>query len=133
MSHLFCTYCCKEKRDDTGQLPAIDRYLSERIRYVYQLALESEAEFRILSGKYGLLRGSDEIPYYDHLLRVGEVEAMTTIVSSQLKNAGVKRLRCFSAPLALEPQVKPYIEVLTSACGAERIEFEITHLESPYN
>jgi len=132
MSVSFCTYCSKEKRRDEELLAATDRYISQRIQYVHQLALENDAEFLILSGKYGLLKGSDELPYYDQLLGADEVEKMTKIVQSQLESAGVKHLKCFSASPATQPAVKPYIDVLTNACGAEQIVFEITCLEPPY-
>jgi len=132
MSLAYCTYCSKEKREDKSQLPSIDRYISQRIKHVHQLALEHDADFLILSGKYGLLKGSAEIPYYDHLLSTDEVEDMTKLVSSQLRNAEVKRLKCFSASPELQPSLRPYVDVLIKACVAEHIVFEITCLEPPY-
>ncbi len=70
---IFCTYCSAKKDRSQGELPAIQRYRSHRIKSVYIAAVSLGLKFLILSGEYVILEPSDPIPYYDHLLQSSEV------------------------------------------------------------
>lgn len=61
--------CSKEKADTPGLIPAIERYKG-RVFRVLQLARGSSSvlnrtDIFILSGKYGLIRDSEPIVFYD--------------------------------------------------------------------
>ncbi len=116
MSKVLCTYCSAEKNPAEEPLPAIDRYVSERIDSVFQQAKESENQMMILSGKFGLLRPGDPIPWYDHLLLPDEVEVMIEIVAGQIKAYGITELEYHTAPLNIAPLVKPYYDTIRMAC-----------------
>ena len=59
---IVCTICSAENRADEELQPAVDRYLSERIRWVHAESRRLERPFVILSGKYGLLGPDERIP-----------------------------------------------------------------------
>lgn len=112
---VFCTYCSAKKDRSQGELPAIERYRSHRIRSVYIAAMSLGLQFLILSGKYGILEPSDPIPYYDHLLQCSEVMEHSEQVAVQLKALGVKDLVFFARSFSDDENVKPYFECIKAA------------------
>ena len=94
----YCTICSAGKREDPEDLPAIERYTSPRIKKVYELAKKDGAFYFILSGQYGPLLPTDEIPYYDHLLRPDEIRAMGCEVGLFLEENGITELVLFLPP-----------------------------------
>ena len=56
MTSTLVTYCSKEKRKDKTPLPAVERYLSERIQRVWAWARSEDRPMLILSGLLGLIR-----------------------------------------------------------------------------
>ena len=124
----FCTYCSAEKDRTQGKLPAIQRYRSQRIKSVYSAALSLGLEFLILSGKYGMLKPSDLIPYYDHLLTVPEVPAHVKKVVNQLEVLGVKDLIFFARSLEEEKNLRPYLDCIRLASQEARVELKIVEI-----
>jgi hypothetical protein len=116
MSKALCTYCSAIKNDAEEPLPAIDRYISERIKSVHEQSEEQNCQMIILSGKFGLLRPGDPIPWYDHLLLPDEVDTMIKIVAGQIKAYGITELEYHTAPLNIAPAVRPYYDTIRMAC-----------------
>ena len=112
----FCTYCSAEKDASAGLLPAIERYLSDRIDRIKIASLYAGCGFFILSGEYGLIGDQEPIPYYDHLLAAGEVDARARQVRAQLEELGIAQLVFFTVPLSEDPTLGPYHECLRRAC-----------------
>jgi len=94
----YCTICSAGKRKDPDPLPAIERYTSPRIKKVYELAKDDDVFFFILSGQYGPLLPTDEIPYYDHLLRPEEIRLMGCEVGIFIEKNGITELVLFLPP-----------------------------------
>ena len=118
----FCTYCShKGKNCAVGNMPAIERYRNPRINNTYFAAMSSRAQFFILSGKYGLLRPCDPIPYYDHRLERPEVEALTKCVARQLRRYAINRLVYFTKSWHKNEDLKPYYEVIRRACDGSKV------------
>jgi hypothetical protein len=117
MRRAVCTYCAGPKRDDGCLLPAVDRYRSRRIRTLALRAASELRPFLILSGEYGLLRGDEPIPWYDHLLLMDEVAALVPRVAAQLTALGIGAVEYHTAPLHAEAAVRPYFETITAACA----------------
>lgn len=109
----FITYCSREKVATVGDLPAVERYLSERIRRVAALAQKDGASFRILSGQFGLLSSGDPIPYYDHLLAPEEVNGMAQKIAPAL--APFERIHFHFDP---KDYIAPYVETICRAAAA---------------
>ena len=84
---LFATYCSAEKDGAEGELPAIERYTSERIQGVAAAAKGAQAKFGILSGQFGLITGEHPLPYYDHLLQPEEVSTRAEGAVETLRRA----------------------------------------------
>jgi hypothetical protein len=110
------TTCCKEKRTNTKLLPAIDRYLDPRIKHVFNIARDINAGFVILSGKYGLLKPEELIPYYDKVLTDKEVDEMVSKVTNQLRKLDVSELIVYGLDKNTFHGWRPYYTVLEKAC-----------------
>jgi hypothetical protein len=91
----YCTICSKEKRNDKELLPAIERYLSPRIKNIYQRASSEKVKFLIFSGEYGFIHPYSLIPYYDHLLLEEEIEAFLPLLKEQNLFWEITELVCF--------------------------------------
>jgi len=113
---LYCTYCSSRKRKCRGTLPAIRRYLSPRIGYVYRGSKRAGARFAILSGSFGLLGPYQKIPYYDHLLQPDEIRALLPQMAEYLKRKGCCAVRFYHEPVRNFPQLRPYIRAIQLAC-----------------
>lgn len=125
---IFSTYCSAAKSRDAELLPARERYLSDRICQVHAAADAVGADFRILSGRYGLLAASDAIPYYDHLLTREEVAGHAAKVERQLRPLEPGRVIFFLRPLAEDPDVEPYLATIQAACEMARISLALVEI-----
>ena len=112
---LFATYCSASKEAHAGDMPAAQRYISDRIQGVYALANGAEARFGILSGQFGLLAPDHPIPFYDHLLQPDEMDAMVERVSGTLGEWEITEVRWFSVAFEMDPNVRRYRDVMSRA------------------
>lgn len=115
MAHFLITTCCKEKNPAPGLLPAIARYRSRRIAWVQGESLRQELPMLILSGKFGLLRPQDPIPWYDQPLTADAVPNFLPVVVNGLARHGITRVR-FVARAKETPGWAPYHAVIEQAC-----------------
>lgn len=101
-------------------MPAIERYRSDRIRSVYEMAQSAGVDFLIFSGKYGMLRPDEPVPYYDHLLQPDDLPAMILKISGPIG-------RYDSATLFMKsgPDVAKYAEAVQTAADRVAVPFEI--------
>jgi dipeptidyl aminopeptidase/acylaminoacyl peptidase len=113
----YVSLCCAEKREDESDLPAVERYTASRVHDVYHWARRDSANFRILSGQFGLLRASDSIPWYDHLLQPEEVSEMAARVAEQIKEQDLRKLVIYTGETAKHPQELIYLGCLQVAAG----------------
>lgn len=124
---VYCTICCKEKRRDKELLPAIQRYISKRIRRIYELSKKEGVGFRILSGKFGLLRPEDPIPWYDQKLLPHMVDEMVKVVEEQMKSQAITHIVFFAKSKRFRGWV-PYYEVLERACSRTGVKLEVREI-----
>jgi hypothetical protein len=122
---LVVTYCSGPKRHDPGGLPAVKRYLSERIN---ALAAVAGPDLRILSGEFALLEPDEYIPWYDHLLTADEVHEMSVTVADQLVEWEPELVEYHTADPESVTQVRPYLEVMERACRFAGIPLEVVLL-----
>lgn len=116
---LHLTVCSREKKHTDEQLPAIERYTDERIKKV-MLGVAPHEDFRILSGKFGLLKAEDPIPYYDHLLQLNETDQLNVSVIAALKRLNPSKIIFHTYSLQSDPNLHPYhllLEKATKECG----------------
>ena len=114
----YISLCCAQKRQDERDLPAIERYTAARVHDVYRWAQRDGADFRIFSGKFGLLRPSDPIPWYDHLLQLEEVSEMAALAARQIQEQGLRKLVVYTDETETHPQELVYLGCLQVAAGA---------------
>ncbi|MFO7794273.1 MAG: hypothetical protein R6V35_04845 [Candidatus Nanohaloarchaea archaeon] len=119
---LHITYCTKEKDRTRKDLPAIERYDSERIDRIKALAEKRNEDFAILSGKYGLIWPEEEIPFYDELLRERNIPQLITGVKNFLESHNVDKVIYHTRKL--ENERKPYFKLVKNACQGLDIELE---------
>ena len=93
-------------------LPAVERYLSDRIS-----GLHAAGPMLILSGEYGLLAPEDPIPWYNHLLQPEEVEGAVPRVADQLRERAVRAIEFHTADPAHTPEIGPYVALIRGACA----------------
>ncbi len=114
---------------DAGLLPSIERYISERIKYVNSRAEKENAAFLILSGKFGLLKPADRIEYYDKLLAVNEVSALSDCAAEYLKNNNAEKVLFFHYSIDKDPNIRQYYNTVKYACGKAGILFESIEID----
>ena len=93
---IYCTICSKEKRTNKELLKSIERYISERIKAIYNKSKKDNVEFRILSGKFGLLKPEEKIPWYDYKLIMKDVPRLNKIVKQQLFSQKINKIIFFA-------------------------------------
>lgn len=125
---LYITTCSKEKSGKTGEIPALERYDSSRIRGVYQMSQLHESPFYILSGKFGLLAPEHPIPWYDKALQPEDVASLVPIVTAQLREIGDNVL-FFAKHPEEDSTWQPYLDALQKAAENAGIELKIAWLE----
>ncbi|MEW6049725.1 MAG: DUF6884 domain-containing protein [Candidatus Zixiibacteriota bacterium] len=113
---VFCTFCSKDKSDASGLLPAIDRYLSDRIRGVHECAIADKVELFILSGKYGLIHCDTKIPWYDQFLNVDQRPKIIQQVKWQLADYSITQVTYYTRLPEDDPRYTPYNRVIEEAC-----------------
>jgi hypothetical protein len=114
---LYATYCSKDKEATAGELPAIERYLSLRIRAVHAAAEGAGAKFGILSGLYGLISPDHPIPDYDHLLQLCEMEDRVNKVEGVLREWDIDEIHWYSVAFEMDANVGRYRKVMERAAA----------------
>lgn len=105
---VVCTICSREKDPNPLLMPARKRYLGGHIALA-----ASAARFRpffILSGMMGLIPADTAIPYYDHLLRDEEVEALSARVAQQVRHHKIRVVYYLHEP---KESWQPYSKALS--------------------
>lgn len=89
---IVCTICSKKKDEDEKLMPARLRYSAPHIQLTDKTATEAGLPFFILSGKYGLIEGEKEIPYYDYYLEEKAVDDLVKILIQQINDYGITEI-----------------------------------------
>jgi len=121
----YITTCCKEKSKFLGEIPMMERYISERIDSVHQKSISDDVAFFVLSGKFGLLSPTNKIPYYDLILEEKDINLMITKVRHQLLVFGITEATLFA-----NPEWKTYVKVIEEACKISNIDYKFEILSN---
>jgi len=124
----LCTTCCQRKRRTLQRIPALERYLSRRIRLVWKESRRLHKPLLILSGKYGLLTPDEKISFYDHALQREEIEDLLSTLKKQLASHQVSRLVFYALPKNTSGW-RPYYEVIEKACASRNIPLKIKRMK----
>jgi len=123
---ILCTICCKEKRKHSGLLPARLRYISKRIDFVGQESRRLNVPYLIFSGKYGLIEPDYEIPDYDKLLKLEDVDEIKILLKQQLTEKRVSAITFYGRAKSTEGW-GAYYAAIEQSC--EELDIPI-HFES---
>ncbi len=124
MVEYMVTTCSKEKDPADGVLPAIQRYQHPRIDWVYQESQRLDLPMLILSGKYGLIRPDDPIPWYDQALTLDNVSTLLPILTEQLHQTLPDLIHFIALPPET-PGWAPYHLVLEQACAPLKVKIRL--------
>lgn len=125
MKIAYVTTCSKRKRRDLTPLSSMERYLSKRIKNVYEIALKNKATFYILSGKYGLIDEFEYIDYYDKILHGDDVNYFITNTKEVLRKNNIAKILYFTKDVCKNLEWQPYFLVIEKSCKELNIELEI--------
>lgn len=121
---LYITICSRKKSTAKGNLPARDRYLSNRIQKVIDYAARDNATMMILSGKYGLISPATMIPFYDHLLQHEEISSLQPKVVKTL-SALLPSEIVFYIPKDTDESWEPYIELIKQSLNRLNLHYRL--------
>lgn len=127
MKTAYCTYCSKQKSEEDGEIPAIQRYLSQRIAQVNLKAMMDGCPFFILSGRYGFIPADYPLPFYDHLLQPEEVNRMAARAAQQMKDIGLESLNYYSNKPDQDATLLPYMAVIEKTCQLVGVTLNIQY------
>jgi len=122
---IYLTICCEKKNKDKGFIEAIDRYNYPRINKVYNKSVGDGIDFRILSGKFGLLKANDKIPWYDNKLSKSSFRKLKEIVKTQLVKEKIKDITFFMRDTRKNPEWKLYFNLVEEVCKELGIKLNV--------
>ncbi len=127
---ITCTICSREKRSgDWTFLPAYQRYIGDHIAVTRRIAQEESLPFFILSGVFGLIEESREIPWYEHLLTREDPywDDLRMLVASQLKQHEIGRVNLY---VKQKPTWEVYEQLLRDAAQPLGVSVHTVYIEN---
>lgn len=121
----ICTYCSADKNYSEAAMPAIRLYKSNRIIEVFEAAKKTNSIFLILSGKYGLVSPNEAIYYYDHLLKVEEIENHSDLIATQFKSRNITGIEFYMNSIERDPNLHAYVDCISKACDKASIMLQL--------
>jgi len=111
------TICSKNKSAKKGLVRARERYISQRIDKVVELAQQLSVPCFILSGKFGLISSETEIPWYDHLMQEKDINDIVKKSLDFLKdfnrtNPEITQLDFYVVSPQKDPNTRVYITAI---------------------
>jgi hypothetical protein len=118
---------------DPKPLPPHQRYISDRVWYVRQLAKDAGEEFAIITAEYGLVFEENYIPMHDHTLSSDEVERLSNEIAKTLQKKGASSVTFFVIPEEWQEKESAfrYDLVLQKACLLAKIPYTLKPITIP--
>lgn len=123
------TICSKDKDKSESPLPAIQRYKDKRIAHVFKISRRLSLPMVIFSGKYGLLKTNDLIPFYDLRLEKEHIDKMVEKLVYQFEQLNVSKIDFYGLDEHEHVGWKPYYETIEKVCERTGSELTIIHLD----
>ncbi|MGB0383600.1 MAG: prolyl oligopeptidase family serine peptidase [Ardenticatenaceae bacterium] len=114
----YIVLASEEQKEDEEQLPAVQRYSAVPVQDVYHWARRDQANFRIFSAQFGLLRPDESIsPDPQHALKAEAVSDMAARIAEQLKEQKLDDLVLYTPKAKKHPEVLIALGCLQVAAG----------------
>ena len=118
----YCTNCSKNKNISKKTSPAYLLYTSDRIKTLHNKTKKNGINLLILSGKYGLIYSDESIKYYDKLLLKKEINNHSRLISQQLSEIPISKMKFFHKCIENDKNLSNYLECISKACKSNEIE-----------
>lgn len=130
---MYVTYGSRTSNPNPNPLPPHQRYLSDRVWYVRQLAKDAGEDFAVITAEYGLVFEENYIPLHDHILDMDEVEKLGREVAKTLQQRGGDSVTFFIVPeeWAEGGAAYRYNLVLQLACQLARVPYNLKPITTP--
>ena len=130
---MYVTYGSRTNNPDPKPLPPQQRYYSDRVWYVRQLAKDAGEEFAIITAEYGLVFEENYIPLHDHILDMQEVEKLGREVAKTLKQKASSSVTFFLVPEEWSEggAAYRYNLALQLACNLAKIPYALKPITVP--
>ena len=125
---VYCTVCSRRKLEVDYPVEAINLYLSKNISDVYEKSKGEGIEFRILSGKFGLLKLNEKVRWYDYLLKEDGVNELKEKIKHQIRSQGIDDITFFAENREEHPNWIPYYNSIIRACGELEIKLKLIEI-----
>lgn len=107
-----------QQQDASGEVAAIERYTADAVQDVYHWARRDDADFRILSGTYDLLRPDDRIgPDPQPTLTAEAVSERAAQIATQLREQTWSKLVVYTGEVKKRPSALIALGCLQVAAG----------------
>ncbi|MBN1162746.1 hypothetical protein JXA34_03310 [Patescibacteria group bacterium] len=123
------TTCSKDKDASEIPLPAIQRYTDKRISYVHMISEKRSLPMIIFSGKFGILKTDDLIPFYDLKLEEKLVNEMVEKVVLQFEKLNATEIDFYGLDVNTHVDWEPYYAVIKDSCEQLDIKLNIINLD----
>jgi dipeptidyl aminopeptidase/acylaminoacyl peptidase len=114
----YVVLASSEQGQDEGEIAALQRYTATAIQDVYHWARRDRADYRILSGRFGLLPPDGAVgPDEQYAVAAEAVSSLAARLAEQLREQGWKRLVLYTAPLEKQPSLLIALGCVQVAAG----------------
>jgi hypothetical protein len=131
---MYVTNASASRALSNDPLPPHQRYLTDRVAYVYQLAKDAGEDFAVLSAEYGLVFGDQSVPFSDHGLSDDEVEKLAAVVAEEIEARGVKSITFWALPQEWSDPARSarrYSKVLERARQLFSFHYAVQFIDAP--
>ena len=131
---MFVTNCSKFKLPEPANIPPQQRYLSNRIWYVHQLAKDAGEPFAVVSGEFGLVSEEQSIPDYEHMLAPEEIRGLSEKIAAQIKEQSIPEITFWVISGEYSDTgraVHRYIAAVQRACELTGAKFHVMPITIP--
>jgi hypothetical protein len=130
---MYVTYGSKDLNPDPGPLPPQQRFFSDRVWYVRQLAKDAGQEFALITAEYGLVFEQNFIPPDNSIVDMDKVESLGKETAKVLKTHGAKDVVFFIIPEEWGEggAADRFNLVLQYACNLAKIPYTMKPIKVP--
>ena len=130
---MYVTYGSEVQVPSLEALPPHQRFISDRVWYVRQLAKDAGEDFAVITPEYGLVSEESYIPYHERMLGREEMQSLIEDVANTLKKKSASSVTFFVAPEEMGEggMADRFNLILQSACEEADIPYTMKPIQVP--